>query len=843
MLTTDHRRQLANPVIGGLKAVGYRPGLIQSDYEFVDLFSALDTVRAIDLAAFGQAPFDYRSACIGVHFAANPLTDSAEISNLRSLGAPHLVVVSPTTTQHWIVREKDAVRTESYPTREVEQRISAKAKEWNPSAVLRAKSGFGSPGPTQLDLIDIGLLPALEAEAGHKIDHMVSRVLHAVEKISSLEAAQFDARSVFNVLFRFLAAKLLRDRNYKTDPEIDFSNPVSTLRAVDNHYHHRHKNPPYKLSKQVLGIMADEVAHSFSFRNISVDTLTYVYENTFVSPASRKSLGIHSTPSYVADYVLSQIPLEELPRDQWRFLDPTCGHGIFLIAAMRRMRHLLPADWGSQRRHQFFVDHLQGVDIEPFSIEVARLCLMLADFPEPNGWELDCADVFGKNVLEKAATRARILIGNPPFEVLGKTGPQKPAPAELLDRALPLIEPGGFIGIVLPKAFQDGNDYIKQRSLLLKNYDLISLTSLPDRVFIHSDAETVLVVAKRKVTESDQISVAYREVKDKDRVAFETRQKVTWLDSVPQSYFAEPDFPLVVPAMRGLWEHLQHNNVLSEIADIRKGVEYDTGLLDGKYENAVFDTPRSGTKAGVHRSTEGFTQYALVQPQYFAMDQRLQRREAWNYPWDQPKAIAPAARLSRGPWRISAIVDRQGLLASRLHYAFWSKNPHLPIEVIAAILNSPVGAAYAYAHGTQKTVTKRTYETIPIPAVTELVEAAPHVQSLIMQYIQTVQEIPRNDHDCHQLLMSIDSSILKLYRLPPKLERQLLDLFWGAQRRVPFDFKGYVSPEDLSWIPLWMRLSPEYEKSSVDSLWDRLPTSISSASLAVLENIGRDSDE
>jgi len=672
---------------------------------------------------------------------------------------------------------------------------------------------------------------------------MVSRVLHAVEKAAEQEAAPFNARVVFNVLFRFLAAKLLRDRDFRTEPQIDFSNPMATLRAVDNHYHRKYRNPPNSLSRSVLQIIADEIAHSFSFRNISVDTLTYVYENTFVSPVSRKALGIHSTPSYVADYVLSQIPLEELPRDQWRFLDPTCGHGIFLIAAMRRMRHLLPADWGSQRRHQFFVEHLRGIDIEPFSIEVARLCLMLADFPEPNGWELKCGDVFARNVLESAVKKAQIIVGNPPFEILAKNGPHKPAPAELLERSLPLVQPGGFLGMVLPKSFQDGNDYIKQRTMLLKQYDLISITSLPDRIFIHSDAETILLVAKRKASEVDNVSVSYREVKDRDRAAFETRQKVSWSDVVSQRYFAAPDHSLVVPILRALWEHLEGNNILSDIADIRKGVEYDTTALDGKYENAIFDIKKPGTKAGVHKSTAGFTQYALFQKQYFTVNPKLQRREAWSYPWDQPKAIAPAARLSRGPWRIAAIVDREGLLASRLQYAFWSKDSGLSVEIIAAILNSPVGAAYAYAHGTQKTVTKRTYETIPIPEPSVLKEASAQLESLVSQYIEAVHDIPRNDPVCHQLLMAIDALVLKLYRLPPKLERQLLDMFWDAPRRVPFVFGGYISPTDQSWIPLWMRLTPEYEQSSADALWQRLPTKVSAATLEMLEHLGRDTDE
>ena len=225
------------------------------------------------------------------------------------------------------------------------------------------------------------------------------------------------------------------------------------------------------------------------------------------------------------------------------------------------------------------------------------------------------------------------------------------------------------------------------------------------------------------------------------------------------------------------------------------------------------------------------------------MDPAIQRREAWSYPWAQPKVIAPAARLSRGPWRISAIVDHGGLLASRLHYAFWSKEPNLPIEVIAAILNSPLGAAYTYTHGSQKTVNKRTYESIPIPELNALKAASAQLVTLISQYTQAVHEIQRDENLSNLLLLKIDALVLKLYSLPPKLERQLLDMFWNCPRRVPFKFTGYIPPTDQSWIPLWMRLTPEYEKSSVDSIWHRLPSSINKISLGILEQFGGEINE
>jgi 16S rRNA G1207 methylase RsmC len=75
---------------------------------------------------------------------------------------------------------------------------------------------------------------------------------------------------------------------------------------------------------------------------------------------------------------------------------------------------------------------------------------MLADFPEPNGWDLKNKNVFSKGTLESHVAKARVLIGNPPFETLAGSNPEKPAPAALLDRAIGKMAPGGFLGMVLP---------------------------------------------------------------------------------------------------------------------------------------------------------------------------------------------------------------------------------------------------------------------------------------------------------------------------------------------------------------------------------------------------------
>jgi len=105
----------------------------------------------------------------------------------------------------------------------------------------------------------------------------------------------------------------------------------------------------------------------------------------------RRSRGVHFTPSALVDYLidstLSRLLAGEAKGDI-RILDPSCGSGIFLIAAMRFLVGRDPAaDGMSRSRTQDTLDSLAssifGTDINPRAIEWARRSLLLAV------WETD----------------------------------------------------------------------------------------------------------------------------------------------------------------------------------------------------------------------------------------------------------------------------------------------------------------------------------------------------------------------------------------------------------------------------------------------------------------------
>lgn len=797
--------------------IGYRHQFIKKSYEYVDLFTIDTPLRIVDRAIFGQEPLDYRSACFGIGVARPSRASEDIVYEMKALGAPQVFIINNGTTERWTITAREPVLQEKYQTSKLPRVIVSNRNNWKPDVIMRTKSGFTHPGEKQLDFVDLGLLPALEQEASIKIDYLLQIILNFTEEDFKRDKLKFEASAIFKVVFSLLAAKLFKDRNIVNSNIIDFGNPETALQAVRSHYGSQLMKAAAKIPPTTLINISREIGQSFSFRNISVDTLTYVYENTFVSPKSRKSLGIHSTPSFVADYLLSQIPIEELPKTNWHVIDPMCGHGILLIAAMRRMRDHLPTDWGKRRRHTFFIEHLHGIEVDPVSIEVARMCLMLADFPESNGWDIVRADAFEGDILEKASKKSMIMVANPPFEGMKINNRTVPKPLELIKRTLPSLPDGSLIGLVMPRSFLDSSAYKNERKHLLDSFEINTITTLPDKIFQYSDAETAIISAKKRTPRKTKV-IVYKEVRDAHREAFKTKNGFTWQEIVFQSYFDEvKDCKLIVPLLKELWDCLKLSPHLEDIATFKTGVRYKSGI---SINNLVRRTKSPNFKQGIYNVTDGFCQYIAYDNVYMSVDEKNIENDTWQYHLHSPKIIVPAARMSRGPWRFAAVIDLDRKIISRRFYGVWPQNDSLSIYSLSALLNSPVAQAFAYCNVSERDILIRTYKDIPIPETEKLIQSDKAISNLVKTYLE---ELKIDDSRACNTLLMIDAEILKLYNLTPKLERQLLDIFWKQKRPVPFEFKGYIPPEMISWIPLHIYISETFQEGTVEKVMSRIP--------------------
>jgi type I restriction-modification system DNA methylase subunit len=841
VFTSSHQERLFRQVVSNLEKLGYRGELLLRPYSFVDWFLSELREKEVPAAAFGRTPQAYDSACFAV-LLANGKSGPDLVHDCRALGAPLAFEVQTNAVILWKVGRDLSTTTEQrrIPPGDVERVFREHKDEWSYRSILRLKNVGFQPGPRQLDFIDLGLIPALEQEISTKLNTLLSEVTAEAVKVHiKTTSRQPNAQELFRLVFRFLAAKVLYDRGVSPFRAFsDFSDIPKVLSEVGHYYG---EQQPVLQDEETQKVIAKNLWNRVDFRNLSVEVLAYIYEHTLVDAASRKEMSIHSTPHSIARYIVHRLPFEEINENERWVVEPFAGHGIFLVAALQRLRDLLPNDMDATERHRYFVRMLQGFEIDPFALEVARLCLMLADFPNPNGWQLYNEDVFNSQKFISAIRKARIILCNPPFEDFSfAERPRYQArrsvskPAEFLHRLLDHLPAQGLLGMVLPRQFLDGKSYREVRKLLAQRFEEIEVVALPDRVFRISQLESALLVAKTPHSGTrSSVTILYTEVADKDRERFLTKYGYTRRENQEKT-IPEAEESYAVIALREIWDRLSSSPRLGEVAEIHRGVEWQSPFNPEKY---LSSEKKPGFERGLSSAARNFWCFQTPPSLYLSMKPEDRRRNAFDLPWKRPKVIMNAVRVSRGSWKIAAFADETGLICTENFHALWPKGYHWTAKSLTAVLNAPVACAFIAVHESKLHVRKLNLRRIPLPRL-----GASEIEALdrhVDHYLNVVKSlsdagslfpeksVSRNSssslEEARQILLQIDALVLRGYNLPPRLERQLLDFFRGSQRPVPFPFNEYFPESFTPTIPLWMYVSPEYKKCRADFFLSKAP--------------------
>jgi hypothetical protein len=113
----------------------------------------------------------------------------------------------------------------------------------------------------------------------------------------------------------------------------------------------------------------------FAWASVEHDVLKVLYESV-ITPKTRKQLGEHYTPDWLAEKLVADT-LDD-PLNQ-RVLDPACGSGTFVFHAVRR--HLDAAMAAGQKRRDALkgvTSHVFGMDLHPVAVTLARVTYLLA---------------------------------------------------------------------------------------------------------------------------------------------------------------------------------------------------------------------------------------------------------------------------------------------------------------------------------------------------------------------------------------------------------------------------------------------------------------------------------
>lgn len=206
---------------------------------------------------------------------------------------------------------------------------------------------------------------------------------------------------------------------------------------------------PAQLDHDLLAVAGYE-----DWTTVHPSVLGALFQATMAAP-ERRGRGVHYTPdTAIVEYIIrpcvlepwrarihSASTLDELlitraALAELRILDPACGAGAFLYAAYRELLRL-DAEIAQKARHHFPSEadakltempairatQLFGIDIDPFSVELAKITLILAESlarKEPRSVCGLSGNLLCDDALFCSWPSADVILGNPPFQSKNK---------------------------------------------------------------------------------------------------------------------------------------------------------------------------------------------------------------------------------------------------------------------------------------------------------------------------------------------------------------------------------------------------------------------------------------
>lgn len=275
-----------------------------------------------------------------------------------------------------------------------------------------------------------------------------------------------------------------------------------------------------RLDSASLAYVVGEL-QNYSITEADRDAIGDAFE-VFIGPALRGSEGQFFTPRNVVEMMVKMVD----PQPGEKVIDPACGSGGFLIAALAHVWERLRTDakqkkWSDRylvkREMEIATDCFRGIDKDTFLSRVCKAYMALVgdgrggvfcrntlepidEWPEimrqkikPGTFDVVLTNPpFGKKIVVKGeklisqfdlGLKWKLQKETGKWEETGTRREQVPPQIPFLERCLQLLKPGGRIGIVLPESVfgNPSHGYIVQ--WLFTRLRVLAIVSMPEPLF------------------------------------------------------------------------------------------------------------------------------------------------------------------------------------------------------------------------------------------------------------------------------------------------------------------------------------------------------------------------
>jgi hypothetical protein len=263
---------------------------------------------------------------------------------------------------------------------------------------------------------------------------------------------------------------------------------------------------PYE---HMLGVRLED-RHVLNLKEVvdpcSFDVLGRLHEDIVRINGTRKKAGEFYTPTFVVDYMVGLLDLDNDDRlEDRKFIDIACGAGAFLVAGVRKViRMLKEQGFADDDLVQIVTDNFYGWDISPTAVDICKINLYLVLL---NGLGPEAFARAGRLRLNVSVTNAidnrnrgpgdagsfDYILGNPPYleakrmpaETKENCRASWPELKGAFDLYVPfilqcnrLVAKNGRICLILPDKFTVAQYGIGIREKLLDGFSLIELADL-----------------------------------------------------------------------------------------------------------------------------------------------------------------------------------------------------------------------------------------------------------------------------------------------------------------------------------------------------------------------------
>jgi N-6 DNA Methylase len=187
--------------------------------------------------------------------------------------------------------------------------------------------------------------------------------------------AMFLVHTYLSVFAKLLAYAVISKRQISDDKTLSgilngkiFEEQLLVERFVEDDFFHWVATPEhFKTLKPMFRELIRQI-EEYDFSAVQEDILKGVYQE-LIDLETRHALGEYFTPDWLCERMLDELSLQ---RDS-RILDPACGSGSFLRAAVAKLRTEHPKMTAEELATQ-----ICGIDIHPLSVQIAKTTVLLS---------------------------------------------------------------------------------------------------------------------------------------------------------------------------------------------------------------------------------------------------------------------------------------------------------------------------------------------------------------------------------------------------------------------------------------------------------------------------------